>query len=102
MTSPFRMVHHLCIVVHGIDRTIRYYESAGIGPWQAALSAPACRSASPAAAAALQETARTEIHAELGQAQQPADGKQIRPGPQGLDPGTAVRPARPRRRSPQL
>jgi methylmalonyl-CoA/ethylmalonyl-CoA epimerase len=34
MTSPFRMVHHICIVVHDIDRAVRYYESVGIGPWQ--------------------------------------------------------------------
>jgi methylmalonyl-CoA/ethylmalonyl-CoA epimerase len=34
MSTPFRMVHHICIVVHDIDRAVRYYESVGIGPWQ--------------------------------------------------------------------
>jgi methylmalonyl-CoA/ethylmalonyl-CoA epimerase len=34
MSTPFRMMHHICIVVHDIDRAVRYYESVGIGPWQ--------------------------------------------------------------------
>jgi catechol 2,3-dioxygenase-like lactoylglutathione lyase family enzyme len=33
MTTPFRHLHHLCLVVHDIDRTQAYYESIGIGPW---------------------------------------------------------------------
>ncbi|SFP31153.1 MULTISPECIES: VOC family protein [unclassified Variovorax] len=33
MTHPFAKLHHLCIVVHDIDRTQAYYESIGIGPW---------------------------------------------------------------------
>lgn len=31
----FDKLHHICIVVHDIDRTQAYYESIGIGPWQA-------------------------------------------------------------------
>ena len=31
--SPFRTLHHVCIVVHDIDKTQAYYESIGIGPW---------------------------------------------------------------------
>jgi catechol 2,3-dioxygenase-like lactoylglutathione lyase family enzyme len=35
MTStPFRHLHHICIVVHDIDKSAAYYESIGIGPWQ--------------------------------------------------------------------
>jgi catechol 2,3-dioxygenase-like lactoylglutathione lyase family enzyme len=34
MKTPFRTVHHICIVVHDIDKAVRYYESIGIGPWQ--------------------------------------------------------------------
>jgi methylmalonyl-CoA/ethylmalonyl-CoA epimerase len=34
MTSSFQTLHHLCIVVHDIDRSTAYYESVGIGPWQ--------------------------------------------------------------------
>jgi methylmalonyl-CoA/ethylmalonyl-CoA epimerase len=34
MTSPFRRLHHICIVVHDLDAAIAYYESLGIGPWQ--------------------------------------------------------------------
>lgn len=32
--SLFRTLHHVCIVVHDIDRTVAYYESLGVGPWQ--------------------------------------------------------------------
>ena len=32
--TPFRSLHHICIVVRDIERSIRYYESIGIGPWQ--------------------------------------------------------------------
>lgn len=31
----FRKLHHICIVVHDIDRTQAHYESIGIGPWEA-------------------------------------------------------------------
>jgi methylmalonyl-CoA/ethylmalonyl-CoA epimerase len=34
VTTPFRQLHHICLVVHDIDRTQEYYESIGIGPWQ--------------------------------------------------------------------
>lgn len=34
MPSPFRHLHHICLVVHDIDAAIAYYESIGIGPWQ--------------------------------------------------------------------
>ena len=33
MTGPFTKVHHLCVVVHDIDASVRFYESVGIGPW---------------------------------------------------------------------
>ncbi len=33
MTGPFDKLHHVCIVVHDIDKTQAYYESIGIGPW---------------------------------------------------------------------
>ncbi|MCU1655435.1 MAG: glyoxalase [Pseudonocardiales bacterium] len=34
MTTPFRQLHHICLVVHDIDQTVAYYESLNIGPWQ--------------------------------------------------------------------
>ena len=34
MSTPFRRLHHICIVVHDLDKTAAYYESIGIGPWQ--------------------------------------------------------------------
>jgi methylmalonyl-CoA/ethylmalonyl-CoA epimerase len=34
MTTPFRQLHHICLVVHDIGKTVAYYESLGIGPWQ--------------------------------------------------------------------
>ena len=34
MTSPFRQLHHICLVVHDIDAAVSYYEGLGIGPWQ--------------------------------------------------------------------
>lgn len=34
MTTPFRQLHHICLVVHDIDKTVAYYDSLGIGPWQ--------------------------------------------------------------------
>ena len=33
MTPLFSKLHHVCIVVHDIDRAQAYYESIGIGPW---------------------------------------------------------------------
>jgi len=35
MNPAFEKLHHICIVVHDIDRTQAYYESIGIGPWVA-------------------------------------------------------------------
>lgn len=32
--TPFRRLHHICLVVHDIDAAQAYYESIGIGPWQ--------------------------------------------------------------------
>ena len=32
--TPFRQLHHICTVVHDLDKTVAYYESIGIGPWQ--------------------------------------------------------------------
>ena len=31
--SAFGRLHHVCVVVHDIDRAQAYYESVGIGPW---------------------------------------------------------------------
>jgi len=33
MTTPFKKLHHLCIVVHNLEEKQAYYESLGIGPW---------------------------------------------------------------------
>ena len=33
MTSPFKRIHHIGIVVHDLDKTRAYYESLGVGPW---------------------------------------------------------------------
>jgi methylmalonyl-CoA/ethylmalonyl-CoA epimerase len=33
VSGPFQKLHHLCIVVHDIERSIAFYEAAGIGPW---------------------------------------------------------------------
>ena len=32
--TPFRELHHICLVVRDIDQSVAYYESIGIGPWQ--------------------------------------------------------------------
>lgn len=32
--TPFRQLHHICVVVHDLDKSVAYYESVGIGPWQ--------------------------------------------------------------------
>lgn len=34
MDTPFRRLHHVCLVVHDIDKSQAFYESAGIGPWR--------------------------------------------------------------------
>jgi methylmalonyl-CoA/ethylmalonyl-CoA epimerase len=34
VTTPFRELHHICIVVRDIDASVAYYESIGIGPWR--------------------------------------------------------------------
>lgn len=31
--SPFRLLHHVCIVVRNLDKSVAYYESLGVGPW---------------------------------------------------------------------
>lgn len=33
-TDLFAKLHHICIVVHDIEKVQAYYESIGIGPWQ--------------------------------------------------------------------
>ena len=33
MSDPFTKVHHICIVVHDIDKAQAFYESIGVGPW---------------------------------------------------------------------
>lgn len=33
-TTPFHALHHVCIVVHDLEKAVRYYESLGIGPWE--------------------------------------------------------------------
>lgn len=34
MTTPFRQLHHICLVVHDIDATQAFYESIGIDGWR--------------------------------------------------------------------
>ncbi len=34
-SEVFNKLHHVCIVVHDIDKTQAFYESIGIGPWEA-------------------------------------------------------------------
>ena len=34
MITPFRTVHHVCIVVNDMEKAVAYYESLGIGPWE--------------------------------------------------------------------
>ena len=31
----FDKLHHICIVVHDIDKAQAYYDFIGIGPWEA-------------------------------------------------------------------
>lgn len=33
MAQLFKKLHHVCIVVHDLDKTVAYYEKLGIGPW---------------------------------------------------------------------
>lgn len=33
MAKLFDQLHHVCIVVHDVDKSVAYYESIGIGPW---------------------------------------------------------------------
>ena len=33
MTRLFNTLHHVCIVVHDLEKTVAYYESLGVGPW---------------------------------------------------------------------
>ena len=33
MTGIFQHLHHLCIVVNDLEKTVAYYESLGVGPW---------------------------------------------------------------------
>ena len=33
LPSPFRLLHHVCIVVRDLDKSQAYYESLGVGPW---------------------------------------------------------------------
>jgi catechol 2,3-dioxygenase-like lactoylglutathione lyase family enzyme len=34
MSTPFRQLHHICLVVHDIDAAQEFYESVGVGPWK--------------------------------------------------------------------
>lgn len=31
--NPFRVLHHVCVVVRDLAASVKYYESLGIGPW---------------------------------------------------------------------
>ena len=31
--APLHLLHHVCIVVHDLDKTQAFYERLGIGPW---------------------------------------------------------------------
>ena len=33
ITTPFRQLHHVCIVVHDLEKAVAYYEGLGMGPW---------------------------------------------------------------------
>jgi methylmalonyl-CoA/ethylmalonyl-CoA epimerase len=33
MENPFRTLHHVCVVVHDLERAMAYYQQLGIGPW---------------------------------------------------------------------
>ena len=34
MSGPFTKLHHICLVVSDIERSVAYYESLGIGPFE--------------------------------------------------------------------
>jgi methylmalonyl-CoA/ethylmalonyl-CoA epimerase len=34
VSSTFSKLHHVCLVVHDVEKTVAYYASLGIGPWQ--------------------------------------------------------------------
>ncbi|MGC4028449.1 MAG: VOC family protein [Steroidobacteraceae bacterium] len=31
--TPFRQLHHVCVVVRDLEKAMAYYEKLGIGPW---------------------------------------------------------------------
>lgn len=33
VSHPFKTLHHICIVVHDLEKSVAYYERLGIGPW---------------------------------------------------------------------
>ena len=33
MIPLFRHLHHVCIVVHDLERAVAYYARLGVGPW---------------------------------------------------------------------
>lgn len=33
MSQIFQHLHHICIVVRDLEKTVAYYESLGVGPW---------------------------------------------------------------------
>ena len=33
MAQLFNTLHHVCIVVRNLEKTVAYYESLGVGPW---------------------------------------------------------------------
>ncbi|MNY19012.1 Glyoxalase-like domain protein [compost metagenome] len=33
MKQFFKTLHHVCIVVHDLEKTVGYYEQLGVGPW---------------------------------------------------------------------
>lgn len=33
MNTIFQKLHHICIVVKDLEKTVAYYESLGVGPW---------------------------------------------------------------------
>jgi catechol 2,3-dioxygenase-like lactoylglutathione lyase family enzyme len=33
MSVPFRSLHHVCVVVHDLERAVAYYTALGVGPW---------------------------------------------------------------------
>lgn len=34
MSDTFQSLHHICLVVHDLDKAAAYYQSIGIGPWR--------------------------------------------------------------------